>query len=125
MARIFYLTATGAIHGVHVGAFTGALPSGVDFIDVPETPDQIVWPINTTGRSGEEFARVVGGVLVAFDPDFGAIDQAAVDALLLESGVLRALARKLFDHENRILSLEGNPTLTAGQFKTALKALIR
>ncbi len=97
MARIFYRTATGDIHGVHSGAFSGSLPAGVVFIDVPEAPDQIPWPVNASGNSGEEFARVQGGALVAFDPDFSAIDQATVDALLLESGVLRAFGLMMFE----------------------------
>ncbi len=97
MARIFYRTATGDIYGVHSGPFGGELPAGIDFIDVAETPDQIAWPVNASGKSGEEFARVQGGVLVAFDPDFDAIDQATVDALLLESGVMRAFALMMFE----------------------------
>ena len=97
MARIFYRTATGDIYGVHAGAFTGTLPTGVDFIDVAEAPDQIAWPVNASGKSGEEFARVQGGVLVAFDPDFSAIDQATIDRMLLESGVMRAFALMMFE----------------------------
>ncbi len=64
MARIFYRTDTGSIYGVHPGAFNGALPTDLDFIDVPETPDQIAWP----DARGEKFASVQGGVLVAFGP---------------------------------------------------------
>ncbi len=62
MARIFYYTATGEIHGVHPGPFSGVLPDGIDFIDVTESPDKIVW----LDARGEKFARVQGGVLVAF-----------------------------------------------------------
>ncbi len=52
-------------------------------------------------------------------------DQTRVDRLLLESGVMRALARALFDHENRVRGLESRPAITSEQFKTALKGLIR
>ncbi len=52
-------------------------------------------------------------------------DADRVDRLLLDSGVMRALAKVEFDHENRIRALEGMPSVTATQFKTALKALIR
>ena len=97
MARIFYHTPTGNIYGVHPGAFNDSLPADIAFIDVPEAPDQIPWPVNASGKSGEEFARVQSGVLIAFDPDFSTIDQANIDALLLESGVMRALALMIFE----------------------------
>ncbi len=58
-------------------------------------------------------------------PDYAAIDQTTVDRLLLESGVMRALAKMEFNHENRIRALEGQPSVTASQFKAALKGLIR
>ena len=60
MARIFYHTATGEIHGVHPGAFRGSLPADVDFIDVTEAADKIVWP----DARGENYNKVAGGVLV-------------------------------------------------------------
>ena len=126
MARIFFHTDTGNIYGVHDGPFSGALPVDIDFIDVPETPDQILWPVNADGDSGEQFARVQGGLLVARDrPDLDAIDAATVDRLLLESGVTRAEIKTLFDHENRIRVLEGRPEVTVEQLKTAFRALIR
>ncbi len=68
MARIFYRTETGSIYGVHPGAFSGSLPAGVSFIDVVEPPDQITWPLTASGDSGERFARVDAGALVAFEP---------------------------------------------------------
>lgn len=67
MARIFFHIATGEIYGVHDGVFAGTLPAGIDFIDVAETPDQIAWPVNAFGRSGEHYARVQGGVLIPHD----------------------------------------------------------
>ena len=125
MARIFFHTDTGNIYGVHGGAFSDPLPGGVDFIDVAEAPDQVAWPINSSGKSGEEFARVQGGALVALDPDFSDVDQATVDQLLLESGVMRALAKALFQTINDVRVLKGQGTITAEQFKTFLKGLIR
>ncbi len=68
MARIFYYTATGNIYGVHPGAFSDTLPAGVGFIDVAEEPNLIVWPLTAAGNSGERFARVDAGALVAFEP---------------------------------------------------------
>ena len=59
MARIFYITATGRIYGVHPGAFTGSLPPGIDFIDVVETPDKIAWP----DARGENYNKVQSGAL--------------------------------------------------------------
>lgn len=58
-------------------------------------------------------------------PDFGVIDTATVDRLLLESGVLRALAKALFAVVNDVRVLEGSSPVTADQFKTYLKGLIR
>ncbi len=58
-------------------------------------------------------------------PDFDAIDQATVDRLLLESGVMRALATALFQAVNDVRVLKGDSTITATQFKTYLKGLIR
>ncbi len=58
-------------------------------------------------------------------PDFIAIDQATVDRLLLDSGVMRALATALFQIGNDVRVLEGRSPVTAAQFKTYLKGLIR
>ena len=128
MARIFYHTATGDIYGVHSGSFAGTLPSGIDFIDVAEAPDQISWPVNSSGKSGEEFARVQGGTLIAFDPDFGAIDQATVDRLLLDSGVMRAFALMMFELGKA--GKTGNwsffdDVIDKATFKTLLMSMIR
>lgn len=125
MARIFYHTAIGNIHGVHPGAFSGSLPTGVVFIDVPEAPDQILWPVNASGKSGEEFAHVQGGVLVPFDPDFSATDKADVDRLLTDSGVLRALATVQFQIINDVRALQGKNPITVQQYKDRIEGLIR
>ena len=58
-------------------------------------------------------------------PDFDTIDQATVDRLLLESGVLRALAKALFQVVNDVRVLKGQGTISPAQFKTFLKGLIR
>ncbi len=58
-------------------------------------------------------------------PDFGALDQATVDALLLDSGVMRALASALFQLVNDVRVLEGKAPISAAAFKTYLKGLMR
>ncbi len=52
-------------------------------------------------------------------------DQTRIDRLLLDSGVMRALATALFQTVNDVRVLRGDGTITATQFKTYLKALIR
>ncbi len=126
MARIFYRTATGNIYGVHPGSFAGTLPADIDFIDVAEQSDQIVWPINVAGESGEQFAQVQGGILIARDrPDFDAADQVAVDRLLQEKSVIRALATLQFQMINDVRVLESKSPITVEQYKTRLWKLIR
>ena len=58
-------------------------------------------------------------------PDFSVIDQVAIDRLLAESGVLRALAKASFQLENRVRVLEGAPSVTTEQYKNFLKGLMR
>lgn len=126
MARIFYHTDTGNIYGVHGDDFTGGLPAGVAFIDVAGPPDAIAWPTNSAGDSSEGSARVSGGVLVVRDrPDLDALDQAIVDRLLLDSGVMKALAQALFQVVNDVRVLKGDGTITPAQFKAFLKGLMR
>ena len=57
--------------------------------------------------------------------EIDAEDQARVDRLLLDSGVIRALAKALFALVNDVRTLKGDSTITATQFKTYLKGLIR
>ncbi len=129
MARIFYHTDTGNIFGVHDGAFSGTLPGGIDFIDVAESPDQIVWPVNAAGDSGERFARVSGGVLVARErPDFDAEDEAQVNASFNLAGIDRAELRLIFEIVKAIKT--GNMTFfdsvtDATSFKTLARRLMR
>ncbi len=129
MARIFYHTDTGNIHGVHDGTFSGTLPGGIDFIDVAESPDQIVWPVNAAGDSGERFARVVGGVLIARErPDFDAEDEAQVDAAFNLAGIDRAELRLIFEIVKAIKT--GNQTFfdsvtDVPTFKALARSLIR
>lgn len=52
-------------------------------------------------------------------------DAAAVAGQFDGEGVSRALARVLFNHENRLRVIESQPSVTAQQFKDALKGLIR
>ncbi len=58
-------------------------------------------------------------------PDYSAIDQAVVDRLLLESGVMRALATAQFQIINDVRALEGKNPITAVQYKDIIKGLIR
>ena len=44
MATIFYWTNTGSIYGVHPDNNI-ALPDGISFITVAQTPDKISWPV--------------------------------------------------------------------------------
>jgi len=65
MARIHYWTETGTIYGVHPGPFTKhALPDGIAWIDVPETPPLIPWPARDGQPGREQWSRVVAGALV-------------------------------------------------------------
>ncbi len=69
MARIYYFSSGGKVYGVHPGPFgDNVVPAGVDFIDVPEAPDQIAWPVTVLGRSGEKFTKVISNTLTAFEP---------------------------------------------------------
>jgi hypothetical protein len=67
MARIYYRD-DGSIYGTHTGPFTKhALPDGLAFLDVPGTPDAIVWPAVNGAPGTEQTSRVTAGVLVG-DP---------------------------------------------------------
>lgn len=58
--------------------------------------------------------------------ELDAMDDSTADRAFSGVGrIERALGRALFDHENRLRALEGRPAVTAGQFKTALKGLLR
>ncbi len=129
MARIFFHTATGNIYGVHGGAFSGTLPDGVNFIDVAEAPSDILWPPNVAGDSGERFAQVQNGVVVARErPDLDAEDQAQVDAAFNIAGIDRAELRLIFEIVKAIKT--GNMTFfdsvtDAASFKALARRLMR
>ncbi len=93
--------------GMHPDAFTIAEPS------VPFSH----WRIDMAART------------VVADPppppDFNAIDQATVDRLLLESSVMRALAKMQFQIINDVRALQSQSPITAAQYKTQIKGLIR
>ena len=95
MARIFYHTATGIIHGVHPGPFPGSLPNGVDFIDVPEAPDQILWP----DARGERYNKVDSGALATmpFTPEPESVEWQAIRALAAEIDARTTGARAKID----------------------------
>ena len=98
----------------HVAVFIGTYP---DAFVVPEPPEpQSHWLIDMAAKT----IAIVPPTL-----DFSAIDHATVDRLLLESGVMRALAKALFLVVNDVRVLKGENPITASQFKTFLKGLIR
>ena len=57
--------------------------------------------------------------------EIDAEDQTRVDRLLLESNVMRAVATVQFEIINDVRALEGKSPITAAQYKTRLKGLIR
>lgn len=69
MARIFYYSATGLIYGIHTGPHEDnpkiKIPEGVEWLDVPEPPDQIAWPSPDGGLTpgDEHLSRINAGVI--------------------------------------------------------------
>ncbi len=57
--------------------------------------------------------------------ELDAEDQAVVDIALANTNLFRALLRWVFDAENRIRILEGNPTIDEATFRNAIKNRIR
>ena len=53
MAIIFYHSETGEIYGVHPD-LNIAVPDGISHIEVPQTPDKIMWPIPPGKSAGKE-----------------------------------------------------------------------
>ena len=98
----------------HVVAFIGPYPDAF-VMPTPVEPEEH-WLLDMTAKT----IAIVPPTL-----DFSAIDQATVDRLLLESGVMRALAKALFALVNDVRVLKGDSTITPNQFKTYLKGLIR
>ena len=99
----------------HIALFTGKFPDAFA-IAKPDEP-RSHWLIDMAAKTIS--------IDVPPPPDFNAIDQATVDRLLLDSGVMRALAKALFQTINDVRVLKGDSTITAAQFKTYLKGLIR
>jgi len=99
----------------HIAAFLGPYPDA--FISTGIAAPLSHWLVDMAAKS------------VVIDPppppDLDAIDAAAVDKLLLESGVMRAMATALFQTINDVRVLKGQSTITAAQFKTFLKDLVR
>ena len=91
--------------------------------DTSTGPDKVVSPWVET----VEVARLLRARTIR-DKTAGELDvedQASVDRLLLNSGVIRALAQALFAVVNDVRVLQGDSTITATQFKTYLKGLMR
>ena len=77
MARIFFHKTSGKIYGVHPGPHETdrriRLPADVVWIDVPETPDKIPWPVpagrpDLNVRKGEHWCRVSADSTIEVDP---------------------------------------------------------
>ena len=99
----------------HVARFSGKFPDA--FVVAEPAEPMPHWLIDMAAKTIS--------IDVPPPPDFNAIDQATVDRLLLDSGVMRALAKALFQTINDVRVLKGDSTITAAQFKTFLKGLIR
>ncbi len=99
----------------HVAAFPTRYP---DAFVVPT-------PVEPEGHWLLDMAAKTITIVPPPPPDFAAIDQATVDRLLLDSGVMRALATAQFQIVNDVRALEGKSPITAAQYKDKLKGLIR
>ena len=99
------------------------VPIVEDVTDTSTGPDKVVSPWVET----VEIARLLRTRTVRdkTSAELGAEDAARIDRLLLDSGVMRALAKALFLVVNDVRTLKGEGTITAAQFKTFLKGLVR
>ena len=96
---------------------------------VQETADTSTGPDRVVGAWVEtvEVARLLRTRTIR-DKTAGEIDaedQTRVDSLLLDSGVMRAIAQALFQVVNDVRVLKGQGTITPAQFKAFLKGLVR
>ena len=99
------------------------VPIVEDVTDTSTGPDKVVSPWVET----VEIARLLRTRTVRdkTPAELGVEDTARIDRLLLDSSVMRALAKALFLVVNDVRTLKGEGTITAAQFKTFLKGLIR
>ncbi len=118
MARIFYRP-DGEIYGVHPDGNIN-VPSDIAFIDVAETPDQIVWPILADGDPGSErTSRVEPSTeVLELDPDnLPPTKDEIYDQVLKNRKVFRAYVLAINDG-----SIVPGSNMTAAQLKAAVKA---
>ena len=99
------------------------VPVVEDVTDTSTGPDKAVSPWVET----VEVARLLRSRTIRdkTPAELGAEDTARVDRLLVDSGVMRAVVRALFQVINDVRVLKGDNPLTAAQFKTFLKGLVR
>ena len=99
------------------------VPVVEEVADTSTGPDKVVSPWVET----VEVARLLRTRTIRdkTPAELGAEDRARVDRLLLDSGVMRALAKALFLVVNDVRTLKGESTITAAQFRNFLKGLIR
>ncbi len=91
--------------------------------DTSAGPDKVVSPwVETVEVARLLRARTIRDKTAG---ELDAEDQDRVDNLASMSGINRAQFLIAFNHENRIRTLEGAPSVTKAQFKNAVKGLIR
>lgn len=99
------------------------VPIVIEITDTSTGPDTVASAWVETVEVGRLLrARTIRDKTTA---ELDAEDQTRVDRLLLDSGVIRALAQALFAVVNDVRVLNGDSTVTVTQFKTYLKGLIR
>lgn len=99
------------------------VPVVEEVTDTSTGPDRVVSPwVETVEAARLLRARTIRDKTQA---EINSEDTTRVNRLLADSGVTRALAKMLFQINNRLRALEGDAPLTVTQFKTALKALMR
>ena len=99
------------------------VPIEVEVDDTSTGPDRVVsaW-VETVEAARLLRSRTIRDKTAA---ELAAEDTAQVGRLLADSGIDRALARMIFNINNRVRSIEGGGPLSVAQFKAALRGLMR
>ena len=99
------------------------VPVVEEVTDTSTGPDKVVGPWVET----VEVARLLRSRTIRDKTagELNAEDQIRVDNLASLSGISRAQFLIAFNHENRIRTLEGVPSVTRAEFKNAVMGLIR
>ncbi len=124
MARIFYRTAgefIGEIYGVHPDGNID-VPEDIAFIDVAETPDQIVWPTLPDGDPGSERTSRVDPSTKALELDSDNLPPTKdeiYDQVLQNQKVFKAYVLAINDG-----SIVPGSNMTGAQLKAAVKAIM-